>query len=151
MVGFYRKRRFTQTAMYPAFTTAEQLQAGVAVQQDVLMLRPDIQFIFIALSSSIKNTPSALKSLDLSWDLSLFTGPLGIGARGADLQKRKEVEDLVHRLLRNRGLVLNYYLIVYEDSTGRGDARVLIESDRVMPETRAVAAMTQYDAVTASC
>ena len=89
MIGFYRKHRFTQTAMFPAFTTAEQLQAGVAVQQDVLMLRPDIQFILIALSSSIKNTPSALKSLDLSWDLSLFTGPLGIGARGADLQKRK--------------------------------------------------------------
>ena len=42
-------------------------------------------------------------------------------------------------------------LLVHEDSTRRGDARVLIEPGRVMPETRAVAAMTQYDAVTASC
>ena len=78
--------RFTQAARYPAFSTAEQLQARVVVQRDVPMLRPDLQFILIAFSSSIKNALSTLKSLDFTWNMGSFTGPLGTGARGQDLQ-----------------------------------------------------------------
>ena len=42
-------------------------------------------------------------------------------------------------------------LLVHKDSTRRGGARLLVEQDRAIPGTRAVAAMTQYDAATASC
>ena len=87
---------FTQAARYLAFSTAEQLQAGVAVQRDVPMLRPDLQSILIAFSPSIKNALFAFKILDFTWDVALFTGPLGTGARGADLQKMEEAQ--VYRL-----------------------------------------------------
>ena len=63
------------------------------------MLRPDLQFILIALSSSTKTAPSIFKSLDFTWDMALFTGPLDSGARGADLQKMKEAQ--VYRLPQN--------------------------------------------------
>ena len=88
--------RFTQAARYPAFSTAEQLQARVAVQRDVPMLRPDLQSILTAFSSSIKNALSTLKSLDFTWNMALFTGPLGTGARGEDLHKMEDAQ--VHRL-----------------------------------------------------
>ena len=88
--------RFTQVTSYPAFSTAEQLQARVAVQRDVPLVRPDLQSIFIAFSSSIKNALSTLKSLGFTWNMAMFKGPLGTGARGADLQKMEEAQ--VHRL-----------------------------------------------------
>ena len=87
-----RPLRFTQAARYSAFSTAKQLRARAAVQRDVPMLRPDLQSILIAFSSSIKTTLSTLKSLYFTWNVALFTDPLDTGTRGADLQKMEEAQ-----------------------------------------------------------
>jgi hypothetical protein len=132
---------------YLAFTTQEQLRAGVTPKQAIPILRPDFQHLMRDMHTGLLCAAQPGDRLAYARDMALFAVAFRAGSRGNDLAKLLAAQVL--HLPSSQGLVLNFH---FTKTLRDGAAHAsLLAPDNVMPETCAVAAMLRYAQAAKSC